>query len=282
MLPWVQILTGVGALGLGAGVTAAIRRLWRRPPQGKGVFIRSVRHADSPQALAQLCESMGLRWVAILLAWQKPSGRTRTYYPGDLPTVQKELARRGIDVWLWAWPEPGQAGELVRLYNEAKKTSKIKGFIIDPEGPYYSSKLHGQAALDVEELRAGIRDPIGCTSYGGGPPNHPSFPWRPFATLDFGIPQIYDPKQRYGTGYPTRAVESWQDVGFDVIIPALAAYGLTPAQMRMMFQATPPVFDAAIWWDFYWLERAPKRQQAVADLEIPDREGRRVVDGRVA
>lgn len=279
------IIAIASALG-GGGLVALLSRRWRaKSPRGKGVFIRSVRHADSPAKLADLCAAMGLSWVCISLIIQLPNGRQRQYPMDDLAAACRELDARGIDVWLWAWPEPGRAQQIVdryRLADEATGRCKIHGLILDPEQPYYSGRMEAQSEIDVQKLRE-LGVPLGCTSYGGGPPNHPSFPWKPWARgTDFGMPQIYDAHERLSSKYPARAVEYWQDAGWKTIVPVWAAYDKTPEQMREMIARTPEVYRGACWWDFYWLERSSKRRDVVAEFEIPRQKGKRVKDGRIA
>lgn len=280
-----SLLVAAGVtLAAGGGLAYGVHRARSKSPRGKGVFVRSVRHAKSPADLADHCSAWGLDWVAILLVWQKPD-RDKLFFFDDLPAVCEQLRRRGIDVWLWAWPEPGRAQGIVDLYRRAEKAvgrCKLRGLILDPERPYYAKRLASQARIDVDKLRE-LKVPLGCTTYGGGPPHHPSFPWGPWAEgTDFGMPQIYDSKERLGENYPARSIEAWQAAGWNTVIPVWAAYDKTPGQMQEMIDRTPRVYRAVSWWDFYWIVRSQKRAQVVTDFQVPRREGKRVIEGKVA
>lgn len=258
------------ALGLTAAAAGTAYALSDKTPAGKGVFIRSVRHCGTPDQCVAAARKMGLKWVAILLAWQFTDKRSTVYLNTDLVAAAKAFRRAGIKVWLWAWPVPGKAAELVSLYDSARAGGvKPRGFILDPEGPYYG-KRHELAAHQDLELVESLRVPIGVTTYGGGPPMHPSFAWNVWARTDFGIPQIYDSKHRLGADYPRKSLESWRAAGWKTVIPAWGASNKHSApDMVWHIEQTPPMYRAACWWDLYWLMLSAKRRQVVADMRIP-------------
>jgi len=255
------------ALAVGVGTAAAIAP--DRSPKGKGVFVRSVRHCGTPEECADWAKSLGLEWVAILLAWQYDHKRSTVYLNSDLPAYTREFRKRGIKVWLWAWPVPGKSWELIELYTRARRAGiRSEGFILDPEGPYYGRRFRDDAIRDLRNWQL-LNVPIGITTYGGGPANHPSFNWDVWVNSDFGIPQIYDSHHRLGPNYPAFAIKEWRDAGWKRIVPAWGASDAhTPDQMRSIIDRTPAVYKGCCWWDLYWLIRSKRRSAVVREMKI--------------
>ncbi len=261
------------ALAAATSMAAAALVAPGREPKGKGVFIRSVRHCGSPQKCGEYVKRMGFKWVAILLAWQKPNGRSTVYLNRELAAYARAFRKAGAKVWLWAWPEPGQSWELVDLYMKAKRLGVGPvGFIVDPEGPYYGRRFESAAARDLLSWKL-LAVPLGVTTYGGGPAHHPSFAWDVWSQTDFGIPQIYDSKHRLGADYPRFAIKQWAAAGWTRIVPAWGASDKhSPNDMRWHIQQTPPIYRAACWWDLYWLIRSNKRSAVIENMRMPKRE----------
>jgi hypothetical protein len=213
---------------------------------------------------------MGLKWVSILLAWQYIDRPSTVYLNKDMVRYARAFRKAGIRVWLWAWPVPTKAGEIAGLYQSARAGGiKPHGLILDPEGPYYGKRHDDHARRDLEVWQA-LNVPLGITSYGGGPPNHPSFAWHVWSRTDFGIPQIYDSKHALGAAYPGRAMNSWRAAGWKRLIPAWGASNKhAPDDMRWHIRNTPPEYKAAMWWDLYWLMRSRGRREVVAEMRIP-------------
>lgn len=262
------------ATAFAAGVTYAALRT--TTPRGKGVYVRSVAHADSPQHMVDLCRAMGLKWAALLYAWQKPDRKTIFYYLDRLPSYADALKSAGIDVWLWAWPEPGQGLELARVYYSLARRCHSQGLILNPEKPFYgkSNALARQVMRDCRLTGA----KIGVTTYGGGPVNHPGFPWQGFSSADFGAPQFYDTSHKYDETHVARWIRSWIDGGFRTLAPIWGASSAhTPEQMRIEAAQTLAAartvgipIRAASWWDFYHLEKSEKRRRAVTSISLKD------------
>lgn len=242
-------------------------------PRGKGIFVRTIRHGGgSPEAFAKRLQFLGLRWVAILAVWQKTEpNRDKTYDNDEIPAYAAAARSVGVDVWIWGWPVPDPARHeffIATMQNTAINAG-ARGLIVNAEKPWYSLSHEYHARLLMWELRQG-GFPLGFTSYGGGPPHHPGFPWAAFAEFsDFGIPQLYSD---LGPDYPPRAMDSWRAAGFARLSPLLGASNRhSPAEMVKLAGWTPTPQHSISWWDFYWLftSTAAGRARAVRDYTLP-------------
>lgn len=228
-------------------------------PAGKGMFVRHVKHGGDPELFAKRCAWMGLRWVMIQAIWQYPAGGGQSTFinkTAEYPEYGAALRAAGVTPWVFGWPRPEAMQQFVDVCRTAldKLGGGPGGIVINPETPWYR-RQHANATRLVELLRASFGSlPVGMTSYGGGPPNHPPFPWREFAACDFGLPQIYDTKGNLGPGYPERSVQWWTKAGYRCV-PVLAAYpkARTPQMMADIASRTPLPMGAVCWWDLYWL-----------------------------
>lgn len=266
----IALLASIPIAALAAGFVIS-RRV---SPRGKGAFIRSVRHGGNPAKLANTCKAMGLTWVAIAIAWQQPNAKTTLYHLDEIPAYVRALEALGIDAWAWAWPEPGRAAELVKIYNYVSGKTSLRGLILNPEQPYQGASAE-ITARDVMILR-GLGVPLGCCSYGAPTSWHPRFPWAQWAGVDFGMPELYDTHHKWGADHQERTAESWVRAGFRRIVPTLGASdGHTAEQMRIEiaqtiegFRSADVAFKAMAWWDFYWLERSKARSGVVAAYRL--------------
>lgn len=243
----------------------------RRQPTGKGIFIRSVKHAgDNPSDLVRWVKSLNLSWVAILVVWQK-DGKSKLFYPDELPAYCNALRQAGIKVWLWGWPEMSAVlrGAFVSHLVGAATKNSAEGIILNVEEPYYRKPGAREAAASLVKLLRKVYDrPIGFTSYGGGPSNHPHFPWVEFSQLDFGIPQIYDSKQALSKDFPTRSVDQWKKLyGSNLVVAWGASNRQTPDTMRSIISRTP-LTPGVMWWDLYWATKSKARAEIIRNFKL--------------
>lgn len=257
------------------GSAAVAYKSAHKTPTGKGVFVRTPSHGGSPSELVDSLRRMGIRWVAFALIWQRKSGGYKTYQLSELPAYVRACQRAGIRVWVWAYPVPGRADQVIKYFRLLRKKVALEGLILDPEGPYYGVS-DNEAAIDVRKY-ALLDTAIGMTSYGGGPALHPGFPWRAWSAVDFGIPQVYDPENKYSETFTKRWIDSWRAAGYRRIVPAFGAYRkvdgkqkvATPERMLEEIKGYPERFRGCIWWDLYWLELSPKAREVVRRVELP-------------
>jgi len=263
MKAWQKFLL---ALGVGAVVMeisessadAKTKPLRTGLPQGKGLFIEGlVSQGQNPQHLIERLTWLGIKWVAIEIAWFGPpgpswthdaDGTTHNLEDNALAAFVPELVAAGIDVWVWGFPSPDRQPKFVQYVKDAYEAAPdVTGVIIDPEKPYYASQ-HGPALEDLISQLQDLGRPVGVTSY-GRTGYHPNFPWEAISGADFGMPQIYS--DDIGDDYPAKADESWRQY-VDVIIPLNGAYGKehTPAEMQKQAELTN-VSDGGIgWWNY--------------------------------
>jgi len=263
MKAWQRFLLafGVGALALEARkASAETTPIKLGLPRGKGLFIEGlIKQANDPQHLITRLKWLGIKWVAIEIAWFGPpgpswthdaDGTTHNLEDGALAAFVPELEAAGIECWVWGFPSPDRQGRFVDYVKAAYQAApQVRGVIIDPEKPYY-----GTDGTALEALIATLQDlgrPVGVTSY-GRTGYHPAFPWQAIGGADFGIPQIYS--DDIGDDYPQKAVDSWKATGITVVIPANGAYGKehTPAEMTKQAELSDAAArsGAVIWWNY--------------------------------
>lgn len=269
------VLAVAGAL-LGAGLLALGGAWLLRPkaPRGKGVFVRSLVSCSgfckTPEGMAAKLKSLGISWVALI--GEDESGQVSTMYPELLPEYVRALKRAGLQVWLWGWPFPGQVDAFASKVGGLARELDVAGVIVNAEKPFYHSR-HAAAARDLMQKTkaASGGKPIGLTSYGGGPPHHPRFPWAAFAeTSDFGIPQIYDTLHRLPSDYPSDSVAAWKRAGFRTVVPIWGASGAhTPAQMLDIASRTPITDKGAGWWTLDHALRNEGRASVLSSYMLP-------------
>ena len=263
---------------IGSPVVAFLAALavGRRPPRGKGVFVRDVRHGGTPEKMAATCRALGLAWVTIALAWQYENAPTKFYHVDEIPAYASALRSAGIRVRLWAWPVPGKAAELTSAYRWVAARVRLEGFDLNPEAPYQGAKL-STAHADLDRLQT-LGVPLSCVSYGAPISWHPRFPWEAWARCDVGMPELYDTGHKWGSDHQEATAVSWTRAGFRELAPVWGASDAhSPDQMRTEIEQTAAGFrDAGVrlragsWWDFYWLERSSRRSAVVAGYKMPD------------
>lgn len=269
MLAFPAAIATATILGLaGAAVTA------HRAPVGKGVFVRSVKHAPTPADMVADCKAWGLKWVTIQSIWQLPGGKTKAHHLDKIPTYARALERAGIKVWIWAWPVPGRAYEIAQVYRQLAGRTKLRGLILDPEQPYQAKNkeqlgsMEAIASLDVSMLEL-LDVPLGCTTYGAPPSWHPRFPWTAWSRVTFGLPQLYDTYHKWGAAHQRATFKGWRRRGFATLVPVWGASNAhSPDEMRTEIGQTPADFRGAAWWDYYWLRKSKRRAEVVANYKI--------------
>lgn len=249
-------------------------------PAGKGMFVRHVKHGGDPELFAKRCAWMGLRWVMVQAIWQYPKSERPTFInkTSEYADYGAALRAAGVTPWVFGWPRPEATQQFVDVCRNAldELGGGPGGIVINPETPWYRGQRDA-AVRFVELLRSSFGSlPVGMTSYGGGPPNHPPFPWREFAACDFGLPQIYDTSERLSDAYPRRAVDWWTKAGYRCV-PVWAAYpkARVPSQMADIAARTPLPMGAVCWWDLYWLLGAgggKQRTEFVRQYYVPSPE----------
>lgn len=233
-------------------------------PKGKGVFIRSLKHADSYDYLLNDVKTLRLDWIAVLTHWQSEDQKTLTYLNEELIKwlyqLQKDIPN--LKIWFWAWPDTWNIDEFIHYCSEFEKYEFCKGYIIDTEKAFLKEKEF--AKTFVNKLNT-LKKPKGLTSYGGGDIYVPDFPWKEFSKLDFGMPQIYDKENKLGVEYPRKSIMSWSKY-FKNIIPVWTASEIhTLDQIKKIIENTP-WSQGHGWWDYYAIKQRPDVYQFISEL----------------
>lgn len=236
----------------------------RHTPTGIGLYIRGLsekKHGTPAQAAKKAADN-GVSFVAIMTAWQDVhNGKPRFLHSNgrDGTLIAKyaaAFAKRGIAVWLWAFPRGGGEQEYIdRLVHVTevcrKNDAPITGWIHDPElfykwslkgkpqtslgvrgQPEFSAKAGKPAgtrktrmsqAAKLMELTIDAMDEslgLGITSYGMAR-GHRNFPWDVFGGYGWGSPQLYS----VGPRDIDRGIQMWRDMGFNHIVPSVPTFG---------------------------------------------------------
>ena len=245
-------------------------------PKGKGVWVHSVKHASSPEVMVEAMKSVGADYAIIATVWQKANGEELRYALDEIPAYAEALRKAGIDVWLWGWPdsEKSRMDSFIARVSDVWKKSKASGFVLDMEDQWLSKKYDPNARYIIKELQK--VGPVGVTTYGGGPANVKSFPWKAVAEeSDFGMPQIYTELSKYGVGYPGRAVKRYEEAGFKGVIPVLSASPGRDVNYMKQYQKHTPLPEGSVsYWHYYHMFRSGssgrKRAEALASYDVGD------------
>lgn len=236
-------------------------------PQGKGVFLRSYKHAKTPDHFVSRLREMGMGFVFLPITWQKANGNHNWYTKREAEFVPA-LQAAGIEIWVWGWPEPGFVTDFVEAMQDAADRTGAVGIVVNAEKPFYGEP---DAARFLAQGLASDRWAL--SSYGGGPRNHPGFPWEAFLDAGpvIGMPQLYANPDKYGEDFYRRGVDDWTQAGYSAISPTLGASNARgPDVMEQIAYLTAKTGVRGLsWWDFYWLELSSKRRQAVANVRVP-------------
>ncbi|MFY0531809.1 peptidoglycan-binding protein [Nannocystis pusilla] len=122
---------------VGPRTRAALDALLREPvglPRGKGMFVRSIKHVGSIEAMLDRVAQTGLRWLAFQSIWQyadKKSSRW-TGFTGHA----KALRAAGHACWVWGFPWPGREAEFVEVLLASATSCGASGVLVDAEAPY--------------------------------------------------------------------------------------------------------------------------------------------------
>lgn len=267
----------LAGLALVAVAAAAIGGGGGRYPRGKGVFIDNlVKEADTPDHLIERLKYLGIKWIAIEIAWYGsasdppdgkrsgppntwgPGGKTHNLEDGSLAAFTPALVAAGIQVWVWGFPSPDRIGAFVQNVKDAYSAApQVSGVIIDPEKPFYRP----QYGTELEDLVSRLQDlgrPVGATTY-GAPYYHTSFPYEALGGVDFGMPQLYSEIE----GYPAKADAAWRELGISPIIPLNGASSVhTPDGVAAQAAASVTKDGAIGWWNYRHLLLASDSKRA--------------------
>lgn len=237
-------------------------------PSGKGMFVRSLSHAGTPEEMVATMQANGLTWVCVQRLWQYEEKDTKLLNSGDqMKSYADAVHQAGLGFWVWGYPVPGKENEFVDTLFDAFDYAEAQGVIIDPEIEYKDTEGTGTTLMTKMLMEAGQRGTfVGVSSF-GAPWNFKTFPWAEFACAHFGVPQIYDSKNTQGLDYGRRSTEAWMEHGFRVVIPASAAYNKTQDQAAILLSGTPTNQGAIIWWDWYNATENPDLWPVIRDFE---------------
>ena len=258
-------------MGVGGLVAWAVGMFRPTAPKGKGVFVRSlIGDTPTPASMVQRVRDLDLDWVALI--GESKSGQVLTHYPERLPAYVDALKSAGIQVWLWGWPFPVDVDTFADELGTLARDLGVAGIIVNAEKPFYHPR-HADAArrlMTQLKKKSGGRA-VGLSSYGGGPPWHPRFPWAAFAeTSDFGMPQIYDSHHKLPREYPRMSMESWKRAGFKNLGPTWGASNRhSPEQMADIAARTPITDGAASWWTFDHALKSNARSGFIRAYPLP-------------
>jgi hypothetical protein len=134
------------------------------------------------------------------------------------------LTDAGIDVWGWQYTYcHNPAREAEHAIFRMRRFPKLKGFIIDAE---HECKINSRnVELYAKTIRAGIKKPVGLTSY-RYPSLHPELPWRKFFPyVDFLAPQVYWEFSHNPTFQLNTCIKEYRSMGTSLpIYPIGSAY----------------------------------------------------------
>lgn len=265
-----------GSIGTGGGGGAVGPGWDGLVPNGKGIFIYDLDDAKpagsgTPQTMADKLEWLDMDWVMIQTHRIENGQLKHTDTKAKRDSYIAAIREKGISVGFWGWPEPDMSEEFTEVALDMIAEHNPVGYMVNAEKPWRFATNSGIKATNMMQA---IKDALGnrglgFTSFGGGPPFIPGFPWDEFAEYaDFGCPQIYDMDNKYSENYPSKAMAHWGEL-FDNNIPAWTCGGSkTPTTMISIQNRTPLSHLGACWWSYKAALYNNARAQVVRDYQL--------------
>lgn len=232
---------------------------------GIGIYARrlSTRIDGGPVEMAKRAAGNGVRAVAIMGAWQEPSGsRIVTTAPntGRADAYIEQLRSHGIECWLWGYPWGGAHTDFVRAMEGCAQPELLTGWMLDPELGLKWGIKHAPKSIDiVDTMRQGeaiagtasgtqaqrraqarslMDASIGACSARGRIPKrrlsitsygrarfHPNFPWTEFAA-PHDVEVTGSPQLYTATPAEVDAgIAEWRAHGYTRIEPSVGTFG---------------------------------------------------------
>lgn len=248
-------LATLGMLAVASGAAALVRRRGGGAPRGKGVWIRSLAHAGGVDGTIKTLRDLGCRWAILVTVWQEPDGKHK--HTVDVAAFVRKARAAGISVWLGAWVVAGHEAALAEHWKEYR--NGIAGFVVNAEASYMGKPEAGREL--ARRVRA-LGRPVALSSYGGGPPWAPKFPWSAFRGW-IGMPQIYDMNNEHGAGYPRFSLQAWRRAGFRDICPTFGGSDAHTVEQMAAIATNTKTVRGVSWWDLYHLLHGRKRFEFV-------------------
>lgn len=174
----------------------------------------------TPEQLAQRAADHRLRFVAIAGPWQDPD-RLRIINPrGRIARYAAPLVERGIDVWVWGYPQAGREAQFCDFMATAVEAAHGAGWILDPELPYKGQPEAMRVLLSSTLDRLTEAQGLGFTSY-GLTTAHRTFPWDVAKGYGWGSPQTY----KVPAPTAKTAIAQWRDLGWRHIVGSVPSFG---------------------------------------------------------
>lgn len=232
-------------------------------PKGKGMFLRSWDHCESPGKLRSRIVEAGLSWVCVLRYCQYEDGDdlfngNDENLDGFLTTLKNE----NCDLWLWGRPFPGREEEFISQMDNSVSHWGALGIILDCKD---GADWVGHSAKKLMNLALGTGVTVGVSCDAGAWKN-PNLPMEDWSVADFGVPQIYEAHGTWDAEFPQDAVNAWHQAGFRHVVPATSAF---VPHMEDLLRRTPTPEQAVVFWDWYFTNR-DARWDTIAKLSVHD------------
>lgn len=263
MKPWAR-------LALAGLATGTVLWAFRRSVPGdfvapsKGVFVEYSLYSDPAESL----RDAGIDFVILQTAVQKRD--QKEFVMRDGQALRRTIARinppglKPLRIWLWGWPIPSRYKEFTD--HIADVIDQANGYVLNIEAKSWSTRDQPKQQLEaiasdlIRRLRAITKKPLFLSSHGRA--DFAPLPWDALSLLDGGMPQVYDPRNKYDTGLAQRCIDSYRKKGFSTIWPTLGATDASPENMRRMLAETPCV-QALTWWSWTTLGRNSEKREIV-------------------
>lgn len=200
-----------------------------RHPRGVGIYLRHIpangRGYGTPNQAAAKAADHGLQFVCLMGPWHDESGQRDATPDGRAAEYAQGFQERGIEVWLWGYPDPRTLDSWgTRMVEKAKALGAV-GLLADPERPWKTvpDKVSAMSAFGAWAIQSGY--PVGVTSYGSMKIHRDL---KPFVGRGaFGSPQYYTRAPRLLAG----DIETWRSPGWP-LVPSVPTFGPNAADLK--------------------------------------------------
>jgi hypothetical protein len=185
--------------------------------KGLGIYLNSADMQEPPKKIAQKLVDSGCSWAALWL--ESPDGRRISQQ--TLVEMSDAISKKGIEVWVWIFPNFGKEEEVARRTMALANAAKAKGIILDIELPFKGKSVSARKLVAAfKNLLAIMPMEIAFTSY---PFGHRTLPWDAFPEIStIGQPQLYesaDSEAKIAMGF-----NHYKKLGYTNIVPLVSSY----------------------------------------------------------
>jgi hypothetical protein len=213
----------------------------------KGIYLRNLKKHGTPKTLVQYFRDNDFDYAALHVLWN--TERTVLRYAEALASIN-------VMIGFYATPEAFKPANWRKTLMEMDRIAQEFGgeydLIANPESGWPNTAKMRAEARELAHVLVNYGESKHCAwawvvSY----PAHPMRKYWVDADL-VGSPEVYDRFNDQPASYPARWIDRWEKLGWYEVVPSLAGWGKTAAQMKTYLGNVPGTSG------IFWVTSLPK------------------------